>query len=98
MVVIWLRGRVLRRQITDRKYRLALRAAATATVVIKALRAPCGPTPQYEILYCLITRRPPPRAPRAAAAGYGWIGHKPGAGLSDMPRPALGVFAPLDRF
>jgi hypothetical protein len=29
MVAIWLRGLVLRRQITDRKYRLALRAAAT---------------------------------------------------------------------
>jgi hypothetical protein len=28
MVAIWLRGLVLRRQITDRKYRLALRAAA----------------------------------------------------------------------
>jgi hypothetical protein len=35
MVAIWLRGLVLRRQITDRKYRLALRAAAT-----KRLRAP----------------------------------------------------------
>jgi hypothetical protein len=28
----------------------------------------------------------------------GWIGHKPGSGLSDMPRPTLGVFASLDRF
>jgi hypothetical protein len=34
MVAIWLRSLVLRRQITDRKYRLALRAAA-----LKALRA-----------------------------------------------------------
>jgi hypothetical protein len=29
MEAIWLRGSVLRRQITDREYRLALRAAAT---------------------------------------------------------------------
>jgi hypothetical protein len=29
---------------------------------------------------------------------YGWTGHKPGSGFSDMPRPTLGVFASLDRF
>jgi hypothetical protein len=28
---------------------------------------------------------------------YGWIGHKPGSGLSDRPRPALGVFASSNR-
>jgi hypothetical protein len=29
---------------------------------------------------------------------YAWIGHKPGSGFSDMPRPALGVFAPWTGF
>jgi hypothetical protein len=28
---------------------------------------------------------------------YGWIGHKSSSGFSDIPRPALGVFASLDR-
>jgi hypothetical protein len=55
MVAIWLRGLVLRRKITDRKYRLALRAAA-----LKALRAPCGPIPQYKILYYYIIMPAPP--------------------------------------
>jgi hypothetical protein len=29
---------------------------------------------------------------------YGWMPHNASFGLSDMPRPALGVFASLDRF
>ena len=29
--------------------------------------------------------------------GYGWTGQETGSGLSDMPRPALGVFASSDR-
>jgi hypothetical protein len=40
-VAIWLRSLVLRRQITDRKYWLALQAAVTKS----------GPIPQYKILY-----------------------------------------------
>jgi hypothetical protein len=28
---------------------------------------------------------------------YGWIGQQPGSGFSDIARPALGVFASLDR-
>jgi hypothetical protein len=32
------------------------------------------------------------------AALYGWTGQQSGSGFSDMPRPALWVFASLDRF
>jgi hypothetical protein len=36
--------------------------------------------------------------PLYAAQLYGWTGRKSSSGFSDMPRPALGVFASLDRF
>jgi hypothetical protein len=35
---------------------------------------------------------------RSTVVCYGWTGHKPGSGFFDIARPALGVFASLDRF
>jgi hypothetical protein len=38
------------------------------------------------------------RAESRAAARYGWTGQQSGSGFFDIARPALGVFASLDRF
>jgi hypothetical protein len=52
MVAIWLRGLVLRRQITDRKYRLTLRAAATKSAS-RSLRTYTS-IYIYKILHCVV--------------------------------------------
>jgi hypothetical protein len=62
MVAIWLRGFLLRRQITDRKYRLALRAAATKSAS-RSLRRVADL--HLNIKYYIITAH---RLPAAAAA------------------------------
>jgi hypothetical protein len=61
MVAIWLRGLVLRRRITDRKYRLALRAAATE-ITKSASRSLRAYTSIHSIISTTLHNEPPPGA------------------------------------
>jgi hypothetical protein len=69
-------------------------------VVCCAAPLPSAPAALWGLLR---TEESEPRGPHSClliscSCSYGWTGQQSGSGLFDIARPALGVFASLDRF